>query len=180
MKYLVITAATEEPIDLDSLKSSPMIRASGARDDAWFENAIKSARDAFEKFSNRITINTIVDLYLDSFDSEEIEVPGLNTLTTINYYNSLNVLTLLAATVYEYDLYSEPPRIRLAYGQTWPITYDKVNAIVIRCNLGWSSSANVPQLVKDGIMLHVQEQYDGVDRSEAYHNCWWNYRYVPI
>lgn len=62
------------------------------------------------------------------------------------------------------DTASEPGRIRLAYGVSWPTTYDRANAVEIRFVAG-TTAANVPENLKAAIKVLAAELHEFREES---------------
>ena len=82
------------------------------------------------------------------------------SLTSIKYYDLTNTLQTLAAAAYDSDLRSQPARVRVAYGYTWPSTYDKFNAIEIAYSAGYGDPEDVPEAIKLGIRKLIAHWYE--------------------
>jgi uncharacterized phiE125 gp8 family phage protein len=90
-----------------------------------------------------------------------------------------------AATKYIVDILSQPGRVSLAYGQSYPTTYSEIQAVQIRFVAGYGLAADVPECIKQAILLKVADLYehrgdDAVDeRVEKAVECLlWNDRIV--
>lgn len=189
MRKVIVTANTEEALTVDEVKSFALRQASNA-DDAWIERLIVSARLAYEEFTGRVLMSSTWDIYYDSFD-DELELPSpLISITSVKYQDTSDVQQTLAAATYQYDIYSEPARLRLAYGQVWPTCYGEMNDIVIRCAAGYANAASVPDVIKDGMYLYIQQIYDGpqegafagstTQKMKVAEMLWWSHRIVPL
>jgi len=179
MRLKLITGPTAEALHLDDVKKSAL-RVYNEDDDYRISRLIVSAREAFENFANRILLSSTWDLYLDAFADVIELIPPATSVTNIKYQDSSDVQQTLAITYYVTDFITEPARITLAYGQSWPSTYGELNDVVIRFVAGYANAAAVPEGIKQGMMLHIQEAYDGTDRTASYEALWWPYRIEPI
>ncbi len=180
MKYVIVTENTEEALTVDDVKTFAL-RIVSSQDDARIEQLIIAAREAFEGFTGRILLETTLDVYLNAFLAGKIELPTpLQSVTSVQYKDTNNVLQTLAPAKYVVDTVSEPGLITPAYGEAWPSTYPEPNAVVIRCVSGLGTAAEVRRRVIDGMYLYISEQYDGQDRREAYEALWWPYRILSL
>jgi uncharacterized phiE125 gp8 family phage protein len=82
---------------------------------------------------------------------------------------------------------SEPGRIVLAYGKSWPSTYDEIQAVQIRFVCGYATAADVPAEIKLAILLKVAQLYEhrgdevpDPNIENAIENSLWPDRIVPI
>jgi uncharacterized phiE125 gp8 family phage protein len=181
MRKQLITGALFLPIEIDQVKQRPELRLEGIDDDPVIAEHIISAIGAFEEFSNCILCESTWDLTMDRF-LKEIETPGpLQSVTYIKYLDASGVEQTLPTTVYKVDTSSKlAGRIALRYGQLWEQTYQEINAVTVRIVAGYANPASIPQRIKDGLMLKIQELYYGGDLSEAYAECWRFHRRIFI
>ncbi len=144
---------------------SILLQTQTAADDALLTRYIKTARRLCEKIHNRAYITQTWDLYLDAFpaDTQDIRIPlpPLQSVTSLQYKDTADVLQTLAATEYIVDTLSEPGRICLAYGKSWPATLDEAQAVQIRFVCGYgATAASVPDEVRSAILLKVSDLYE--------------------
>lgn len=128
-------------------------------DDTYLTSLITVARRWCEDYQNRACITQTWDLYLDEFPAEdyiEVPMPPLASVTTLKYKDTAGTLQTWAATNYVVDTMSEPGRIALAYGVSWPSTYDEIQAVQIRFVCG---AATVDMRVKQALLLLVGHWY---------------------
>ena len=184
MRKTLITAATFKPLEVDEVKLRPEINIAGTNDDLVIAEMIRTAIEAFEEYTGNIMCSSTWDLYLNTFPGDNfIETPGpLVSITSIKYLDTSGTEQTYTASYYGTDLTYNPlyGRIYLKYGQSWPMTYAQDNAVYIRCVIGWSNAGAIPQKVKDGMYLKIQEKFYGLDLSDAIEECWKSYRRFPI
>jgi len=182
MRIVLITANTEEAITLQEAKDHLRI-GSDMTDDARVARLIVAARLEFEQFTNRILMSSTWDAYLDSWpDDGKILVPGpVTSITTIKYQDTADAQQTWSSSYYVADLVSEPARIALAYGQTWPLIYYETNNIVIRFVGGYANAGSVPEDIKTGLYFAIQSIYDGnPELMKVAENFWYGRRWIPI
>lgn len=154
--------ATVEPVTLSELKSSLNITSSDK--DTFLTSLIKPARIKAEQYTKRYlrvgntSKSAIYRLFLDKFPNEgdreiKIYMCPVVSITSIYYYNPSGTLTLLDSSYYNTDIISEPARIAESYNKTWPDIQDRINAIYIEFQAGYQLSANVPESIKQAIMM---------------------------
>lgn len=173
MRLKLVTPATFEALTVDEIKDRPELRITGTDDDATLAAFIRSAVNAYEDFTGHILCQSTWDLYLDEFP-DEIELPApLQSVTSITYKDSSGVSQTLATTYYTSDTTSSVyGRVVLKYGQSWPSSYDEINVITVRFVAGYADVSEIPPRVIDGLLLKIQELYDGINRQAAYEACW--------
>lgn len=124
---------------------------------------IVAAREYCEGFQNRQYITATWDLWLDNFPAGaciRIPLPPLQSVTSIKYYDTANVEAILPLTDYFIDDKSEPGRVALAYGKSWPsTTLRPVNGVCIEFVAGYGLTTAVPKKVKQAILLLIGHWY---------------------
>ena len=121
---------------------------------------LAAARQWVENYLHRQIITATWKLYLDEFPGDDViqihdKLP-VATIATIKYYDTDNVLQTATASTYDTDLASEnrPPRIRPAYGQYWPSTYNRYNAVEITFTAGYGTTReSVPLGIRHAILI---------------------------
>jgi uncharacterized phiE125 gp8 family phage protein len=180
MPLHIISLPSEELISLQEARTH--LRLESGEDD-YITGLIVAARRYCEAFQNRAYVTQAWDLFLDAFPSGCIKVPlpPLQSVTSIKYKDSAGVLQTLESSRYLMDAFSEPGLICLAYGKSWPTTYPEINSVQIRFVAGYGSAADVPQEIKQAILLKIADLYEhrggdeGIDKSinEAIESLLW-------
>lgn len=160
----VITAPTTEPISTTEAKL--YLKVDDSTDDTLIASLIKAVRQACEKYTGRQLITATLEANLDEFpDKSEdytFELYGcpVSKINSIKYYDSSDVLQTLSTSVYLADYVSEPSRVSLAIGQSWPDVSGRINAVVINYECGYGSASSVPDAIKAGLYLHLGHLYE--------------------
>lgn len=160
-------APTAEPLTLDEVKR--YLRIDGTDDDVVIEALMLAAREDIEVWTGRTLLTTTYALRLSDFDWctwygrhdwLTLPRPPLQSVTSITYLDSNNASQTLATTVYQVDAYSEPGRITLKTGQSWPSTYtDSFNNVTVTYVAGWTL-ATLPERVKMAMKLIIGDYYE--------------------
>ena len=124
---------------------------------------IKSARQYAEQLLGRYLITQTVDLYLDEFPTQAINMRPLQSVTEITYVDTAGDTQTLSAADYIVDSTGSPARITPAYGVSWPSTRDQVNAVKVRFVAGYGSASTVPQCVRNWMLMRIKQLYDQRD-----------------
>lgn len=116
------------------------LRVSGTDDDDLIDALIATARDHVETFTRRALVQRTYDFTLDAFP-QVIELPygPVREVTSITYTDAGGDSQTLSTALYQVDLRSVPPRIRPAYGSSWPSTRGQMNDVVVRYVAGFVS-----------------------------------------
>ena len=161
----IVTEPAQEPIGIDDCKAQ--LRIDTADEEGYVRGLIKASRRLYEQTRNRTLVNTVWRMTLDEFPDGDCAIkpprPPLQSVTSVVYVNSTGGNTTMASSDYGVDTYSQPGRIYLAYGQTWPTAREIENAVTITYQAGYGGSAAtvnesiaaVPQTTKHGLALLV-------------------------
>jgi uncharacterized phiE125 gp8 family phage protein len=190
MRTVLVTEATFSPFRVEDIQNRPELRSTSTADLSYLEGYIKSAVEAYEEYTNSILCQSTWDLYLDEFPDGDIETPGpLISVTSIKYKDTANIEQTFSTDDYNYDVTNPlAGRIALESGEEWESTYGNINDVVIRFVAGYATANAIPQRIKDGLILKMQELYDGVQADSwgrasnitSYEACWSRYRRIPI
>lgn len=157
-----ITPPAIEPVSLAEAKSH--LRVDGTDEDDLITGWITTAREYAEGYQNRTYITQTWELWLDCWprgDYIRIPRPPLQVVASVKYYGTDGTEYTMDPGDYIVDAVSEPGRVALGYGKTWPATTLRpVNGIVARYTAGYGDGAeDVPKMVKQAILLMVGHWY---------------------
>jgi uncharacterized phiE125 gp8 family phage protein len=172
MPFKLVAPPIEEPITLEVAKAHLRLDDD---EDEYVVGLIIASRRHCEGFQSRAYITQTWDLYLDAFPTGCLKVPHppLQTVTFIKFKDSSGFIQTLASSEYAVDTFSEPGLICSGYGKSWPATYPELNAVQIRFEAGYGTAADVPQEIKQAILLKVADLYEhrggdeGIDKAIA-------------
>lgn len=172
----LITPPAGEPILLAEAKLQCNIDHD--EDNFLLVGQIIAARQHVEDHTSRALMTQTWDVYLPCFPCGDIVLPfgNLQAVTEFAFTNTAGSttvwtvagtdLTYSGVTVAHVDTISEPGRIVLAYGQSWPSdTLKTANPIRVRFTCGYGDAEDVPEVIKAAIKLQVRSLYD--NRSEV-------------
>lgn len=157
----LITAPTTEPVTVTEVETH--LRLAAGSENTYLATLIAAAREYCEMFQNRAYITQTWELTLDGWPCFplKLSMPPLISVTSIKYFDTADVETLWADTNYYVDTDSEPGRIGLGYNIVLPTTtLRSLNAIKIQYVAGYSASGDVPQSIKQAILLLVGHMYE--------------------
>lgn len=182
------TAPVLEPLTLAEVKL--YIKPDSAAEDSTLNNLITTAREDCESFQNRAYITQTWGLWLDAWprgDLIKIPLPPLQSVSSVKYYGSDDTESTMATADYFVDTKSEPGRLALNYGKSWPsITLRPHNGICIEFVAGYGAAAAVPQKVKQAMLLHIKLGFDyhtpqdEEKTKNAINSLLWKDRVVPV
>lgn len=159
MALIRIAAPASEPLDLATAKLH--CRVDGTDDDALITALIVAAREQAEHETGRALITQTCELVHDAFpEAFVLRKAPIQSLTSIKYLDavtgaeqSLN----LSDTIL--DSASEPGYVVPAYGKSWPATWPIPNAVRCRYVCGYGAASDVPQAIKQWMLLATGTMY---------------------
>lgn len=164
------TPANSECVTLAEAKAH--LRVDVADDDALITALITAARQEAEHKMGRTLVETVWELQLDAFPADgcmRLHNPPVASVATVRYYDSANTLQTLDASFYVVDAASEPARLVLAYGKSWPATYSRPGAVQVRYTAGLpvADAAKAPEAIKAWIKLRLATLYQHREQIAA-------------
>lgn len=152
-------APTLEPLTLPEAKNH--LRVLGGDEDATIRDFLKAARENFEDATGRALLTQTWEQVYDYFPNiiTLFRAP-VQSVTKIDYIDSEGVLTLLAASEYVLDNHREPARIVEAFGVSWPVTRQTVNAVIVTFVAGYTTRALVPHTAKEAVRLKLSHYFE--------------------
>jgi uncharacterized phiE125 gp8 family phage protein len=165
MRVRIIAPVTGsvQPVTLAEAKAQ--VRSDCADEDTYLSSLIDTATQAASDRLQRALVPTRYRLTLDRFvDQIDLLMPPVMSVESVKYIDSAGVLQTLAAPAYYADLVSEPGRLVPAFGQKWPATQDRPNAVEVEYTAGHPASA-IPKPIKQWILLALGDMYANRERS---------------
>ncbi|MBN2365729.1 MAG: phage head-tail connector protein [Calditrichaeota bacterium] len=127
----------------------------------------KVAREYAEARTWKQIIPATYVLYLDQFPEGIIELPKppVIEVSSIKYYDTDDSIQTWDEDKYQVDLESEPARIKPISSESYPSTYDRMNAVEITFKAGFdetlgSENYKIPEKIKQAELLLIKHWYD--------------------
>lgn len=162
-----------EPITLTEAKTH--CRVTGTDDDTYIGTLITAAREWVEDYTGRSLITQTRTYVLDAFPYGDETIvlprPPLQSVTSVVYVDTAGANQTWDSANYTVDTDRDPGGIYLAYGKTWPATRSIRHAVTITYVAGYGESTdsplstNVPQRIKQAILLIIGEMYSNREVS---------------
>lgn len=165
---------TAEPLGLPEVKQH--LRVEHDSEDALLYLYMQAAREQAELVTRRQCLTATYTLSLDCFPRDQswrwhrnqgllLPRPPLQSVTEVRYLDTSGVAQILATSVYGVDTLSQPGRLYLKTGQSWPSVSTQLNAVTITYVAGWPTYAAVPGPLKMAILLLVGHFYEHREAS---------------
>lgn len=152
-----VTEPVTEPVSLEEAKAH--LRVDGADDDALLGRLITAARRAAEQLTGRAFITQTWDLYLDVAPSFALKLPRPPLQSAIvTTYGDDDQAVVFDASSYLVDTVCDPGR--LVPKTNWPTGLRVANGFQVRFVAGYGAAADVPDDIKQGILLLVGHLYE--------------------
>lgn len=162
MALKLITAPAAEPVSASEAKSH--LRVDTTADDTYIGTLITVARQNVESHLRRSLINQTWEVVLDAFPAGVIRLPKppLASVTSIKYTDDEGNESTYSSANYVVDTDTEPGRVVLKSGQTWPaVTLAAANGVRVRYVAGYGAAgSNVPQAIRQAILLVIGSLYE--------------------
>lgn len=160
----LITPPVVEPIDIDSAKEQ--LRIGHNYEDRLIDGLIKTARREAENKTGRQLVEATYQLILPKFsiDSDRkiyLSKPPLKSVSSIKYYDSDNDEQTLSAENYYVatDIEDDGPGW-IYFKNDLPAIYSRKDAVIIEFVAGYGNENNVPEPIKQWMMLRIGHMYE--------------------
>lgn len=166
---VIVTPSSAEPVELEEAKLWLKIEPEETADDETVSRLIKTARNKYKQFSNRVVGSPeVYDWYLDDFpcSDDPLEPPRypLISIGSIRGFSTTDASdtggSAMNAASYYVDVASEPGRVMPVSGATWPTATRNINAVIVRFTAGYSSSQGWPDSAKTTILGMIAAGYE--------------------
>ena len=172
------TDATVEPLTYSDVHD--LLQTSGS--ETFISGLITTARMVAEQFMRRALITQTWTMSLDSWPSYgndwwesfhstqrdahagyiELPYPPLSSVTSVTTYDDAGTGTAITlADYFTQDTNSEPGRLALRSGASWPTDDRTVNQVVIVYVAGYGAAgSSVPRAIRHGMLMHINWMYE--------------------
>lgn len=163
MALTLVTAPAVEPVSLAEAKLH--LRVDISDDDNLITAVIQAAREAVEGISRRALIAQTWNLILDEFpDTDEIVIPlpPLQSVSSLIYKDQDGNESTFSSDDYIVNTDSEPGKVVLGYGKSWPsTTLYPTAAIIVQFKAGFGdASTDVPEKYRQAMLLLTGHWYE--------------------
>lgn len=163
------TAPAVEPVTLAEAKAH--LRVDTADDDTYITGLIRAAREWVEQYLDRTLVHTQWVMRFDKFPADstaDIELPrppvvssGTATAVVVAYTLEDGTTASYSTASFRVDRASTPGAVKTNYAQTWPPHRQDDNSVSVTWWAGYGASgSDVPQGVKNAMLLYIHELYE--------------------
>lgn len=142
----VVTAPSYEPVTLAEAKAWCRVDTDDTSQDGVLNMLIQAMREYAEEFTGRAFALRTLQLRMNGFPSDEIELPRppLVAVTSIEYLDADGTLQNLNGSPSQYQayVYAEPGVVAPVYGGAWPATRDALDSVRITYTAGYAASGS--------------------------------------
>jgi len=163
MALKIVTEPAAEPVTTAEAKSH--LRVDISTDDTLIGSLITAARQMTEQITRRTLITQTWELTEDDWpggDTIVIPLPPLQSISSIKYTDDDGVEATFGTANYVVDTMSEPGRVRLTSGASWPSdTLQELNGVTIRFVAGYGTAGSaVPQAMRQAMLMLLGHWYE--------------------
>ena len=164
-----ITLVTPGPVCFDVEEVKDHLRVTWTEEDSLIRSITEAATSFIENYTSRALSESTWRYYLESFPTaSDIQIPlgTLRSVTSIKY-RSGGVQTTWGASAYHVDIYSDPGRVVLNHGYSWPSErLDAGQSVEIQFVAGWDKTTatttvkgQIPSPIRQAAMLLAGHWY---------------------
>jgi len=173
MTLTLITAPATEPITLTEAKAH--CRVEHSTDDTLITSLIIAARLAAEHELQRPLITQTWQAAYEDFPSDQSAIALGKfrpiAITSVTYIGQDGIDAVLSPSAYVLDSTTVPGWLHPAYDTSWPTARAFANSVRIRFTAGYGAAADVPQCIKQWMLLMIGSMYAfreaTTDRAQA-------------
>ena len=166
VSYQTVTPAATNPVT--TAEAITQTNSTGVGDDAYLDTLITAATYWVEEYTGRALINRTYKAFLDAWPVDtrgyqlttlELPKPPLVSVTHVKTYTDSDTASTFSSGSYFVDSNSVKGRIALRTSAAWPEVTRTANGIEIQWIAGYGAAADVPQPIKQAILLLVGHWY---------------------
>lgn len=158
-------APANMPVSLTEAKAH--LRVDHDDQDDLMTAQIKAATAWFDGYSGILGRALITQTWRQDFAGFAHRLPlpvsPVIAIASVSYYDADNVQQSLDAGVYDLFAAARGTYLTLRSGHVWPATFRRTDAVSITFSAGYGAATDVPEPIRQAILLIVQRLFDGAD-----------------
>jgi uncharacterized phiE125 gp8 family phage protein len=144
-------------VTIEQAKKQCEIAETDTAHDQHLYDLIERARVEFESDCDMAICSQTWKIYAESvYDGMQLQKHPVQSITSIKYYSTANVLTTLSTSVYNFDVANR--KIRLQYNQDWPSWTTRWDAWEVTYLCGF---ATLPPIAVQAMLLLIEKYFLG-------------------
>ena len=159
MGLVLLDGPAAPPVSLDEAQTH--LRSENPEEAALVQSLVLAATGQAEAFCRRRFVTQEWRATLDAFPAEALVLPypPLQSVETIEYFDSDGVLQTVPAADYQVRTAEVPGEVVPAYGASWPVTRAVEDAVRVEFTCGYGDPEDVPDAIRAAILLIVGTLY---------------------
>jgi len=158
-------APANMPVSLAEAKAH--LRVDHDDQDELITAQIKAATAHFDGYTGILGRALVTQTWRQDFcrfaDRLPLPVSPVTAIVSVGYYDADNMQQTLDAGVYDLFADARGAYVSLQPGQVWPTTFNRAHAVSITFTAGFGAATDVPEPIRQAILLIVQRLFDGAD-----------------
>jgi uncharacterized phiE125 gp8 family phage protein len=158
-------APTTTPVSLAEAKGH--LRVDHDDQDDLITAQINAATAYFDGYTGILGRALITQTWRQDFgcfaDRLPLPVSPVSAVVSVSYFDTGNVQQALNANVYDLFADARGGYVALQPGKSWPAAFRRVDAVSVTFTAGFGAAADVPEPIRQAILLVVQRLFDGAD-----------------
>lgn len=164
MQLTLVSAPAETPVSVAEMKDH--LRISNVKSDGFLSALLAATTQHLDGRTGVLRRAVVTQTWRVDFDRFpagecfELPLPPLQSVTSVQYYDTDDVLQTFAADQYRViatDLFG---RVELVSGAAWPAAVaERSDAIRVTFVAGYGAAVSVPDGIKHAIKLHVSDLF---------------------
>lgn len=145
---------------LTTAETKTFLKVDVSDDDTLIDNLITAATLSCEEYTNRFFMQRTLLQYSPNWKGiKNLFKSPVGSVTHIKYYDNSDSLQTLSTDIYSLNNVLMPSKIELKDSQDFPSVADRWDAIEVKYVVGESATADVPQAIKEAVLLTVGHWY---------------------
>lgn len=158
-------APANMPVSLSEAKDH--LRVDHDDQDDLITTQIKAATAYLDGYAGILGRALITQTWQQDFagfaDRLALPVSPVIAIVSVSYFDIGNVQQTLDAGVYDLFAEARGAYVTLRPGHSWPTTFHRADAVTVTFSAGHGAAADVPDPIRQAILLIVQRLFDGAD-----------------
>lgn len=163
--FKIITPNTTQVLQLADVKKHLQIDASFTDDDAMLTAIMTAVRKHTEEYLGRFLLTTTIEQYYSKWHAGGLVLffTPVTSVASVKYFDTEGAEQTLSTDVYETDASQEPSLLLNKWNQEFPALRGHHNDVTVRYVCGYASAADVPESIKQAMLLMVTSYYEHRD-----------------